>query len=177
MPSLLRDLSPNLIHGSHAPNGISIGSAVLQDSWTEIISMQALYSFNSCNIKSLPMPWLWQRFVTFNNSKTWIQSLPVSPFWILTKQEMKGWQWHKLDHMQTNCTSLHTDNYTSTSSLNFLRARCSFWRPTNNVGSIWGANCNHKRQCCRGHQGQDPSNTWPAGARPCFAPLIISLNL
>ena len=30
-------------------------------------------------------------------------------------------QWHQLDHMQTVCTSLQTDNHTSTSSLNFYR--------------------------------------------------------
>ena len=30
-----------------------------------------------------------------------------------------GWQWHQLDHMQTICTSIQTDNYTNTSSLNF----------------------------------------------------------
>ena len=32
---------------------------------------------------------------------------------------MWGWQWHKLDHMQTICTSLQTDNHANTSSLNF----------------------------------------------------------
>jgi len=32
-----------------------------------------------------------------------------------------GWQWHQLDRMQTICTSLHTDNNTNTSSLNFYR--------------------------------------------------------
>jgi len=26
-----------------------------------------------------------------------------------------GWQWHQLDHMQTICTSLQTDNHTNTS--------------------------------------------------------------
>jgi len=30
-----------------------------------------------------------------------------------------GWQWHQPDHTQTICTSLQTDNHTSTSSLNF----------------------------------------------------------
>jgi len=30
-----------------------------------------------------------------------------------------GWQWHQLDHMQTICTSLQTDNHTNTPSLNF----------------------------------------------------------
>ena len=28
-------------------------------------------------------------------------------------------QWHQLDHMQTICTSLQTDNHTNTSSVNF----------------------------------------------------------
>ena len=32
-----------------------------------------------------------------------------------------GRQWHQLDHMQTICTSLQTDNHTSTSSLSFYR--------------------------------------------------------
>jgi len=32
-----------------------------------------------------------------------------------------GWQWHQLDHMQTVCTLLQTDNHTKTSSLNFYR--------------------------------------------------------
>jgi len=37
------------------------------------------------------------------------------------KQEMTGWQWHQLNHMQTICTSLQTDNHSSTSPLNFYR--------------------------------------------------------
>jgi len=36
------------------------------------------------------------------------------PFWILLKQEMMGWQWHQLDHMQITCTTLKIDNHTST---------------------------------------------------------------
>ena len=36
-----------------------------------------------------------------------------------------GWQWHQLDHMQTICTSIQTDNHTNTSSLGFLQAGCS----------------------------------------------------
>ena len=30
-----------------------------------------------------------------------------------------GMQWHQLDHMQTICTSIQTDNHTNTWSLNF----------------------------------------------------------
>ena len=33
-----------------------------------------------------------------------------------------GWQWHQLDHMQTICTSLLTENHASTSPLSFYRA-------------------------------------------------------
>jgi len=43
------------------------------------------------------------------------------PLWILMKQEMMGWQWHRLDHMQIICTSLQTDNHASTSPLSFYR--------------------------------------------------------
>jgi len=32
-----------------------------------------------------------------------------------------AWQWHQLDHMQIICTSLQTDNHTSTSPLSFHR--------------------------------------------------------
>ena len=45
-----------------------------------------------------------------------------------------GWQWHQLDHMQTICTSLQTDNHTS--SLDFYRPECSSWRPTNSVEAL-----------------------------------------
>ena len=34
----------------------------------------------------------------------------VKPLWILMKQDMMGWQWIQLDHMQIICTSLQTDN-------------------------------------------------------------------
>jgi len=47
-----------------------------------------------------------------------------------------GWQWHQPNHMQIICTTLQTDNHASTSSLNFLRARCSSWRPTNSVKAL-----------------------------------------
>jgi len=33
------------------------------------------------------------------------------PLWILLEQEMMGWHWHQLDHMQIICTSLQTDNH------------------------------------------------------------------
>jgi len=38
-------------------------------------------------------------------------------FWILLQQEVMGWQWHQLDHMEINCTSLQTDTHASISPL------------------------------------------------------------
>ena len=32
-----------------------------------------------------------------------------------------GWQWHQMDHTQTICNSLQTDNNNNTSSLNLYR--------------------------------------------------------
>jgi len=40
---------------------------------------------------------------------------------MLLQQEMMGWQWHQLNHMQIMCTSLQTDNHASTSPLSFYR--------------------------------------------------------
>jgi len=53
---------------------------------------------------------------------TWVsQQQKAKPFLILMKQEMMGWRWHQLDHMQIICTSLQTDNHASTSPLGFYR--------------------------------------------------------
>jgi len=40
-------------------------------------------------------------------------------FWVLLEQEVIGWQWHQLDHMQIIYTWLRTDNHASTSPLSF----------------------------------------------------------
>jgi len=42
------------------------------------------------------------------------------------KQEMTGWQWYQLDHMQTICTSREI---TSSSSLKFYRLEAQFLTP------------------------------------------------
>jgi len=49
------------------------------------------------------------------------------------KQEMTGWQWHQLDHMQIICTSLQKDNHLITQ---LLQARCSFRCPTSSVEAL-----------------------------------------
>jgi len=50
------------------------------------------------------------------------------------KQEMMGWQWHQLDHMQIVCTSLQTYDHTSTSPLRW--AGCPSCRPTNSIKAL-----------------------------------------
>ena len=51
-----------------------------------------------------------------------------------------GWQWHQLDHMQTICISLQTDNHTNTSSLNF-------YRPNQQCQSTKGSSsCDYEQQ-------------------------------
>jgi len=52
-----------------------------------------------------------------------------------TVEKDNEWQLHQLGHMQV-CTSLQTDNHTSTSSLSFLQARCPSCRPTNSVKAL-----------------------------------------
>ena len=60
------------------------------------------------------------RLTAFFPRTTWVsRHQKGKPFWILLKQEMMGWQWHQLDHMQIISTSLQTDNHASTPSLNF----------------------------------------------------------
>ena len=52
-----------------------------------------------------------------------------------TEARDSEWQWHQLDHMQV-CTSLQTDNHTSTPPLSFLKAGCPSCRPTNSVKAL-----------------------------------------
>jgi len=45
-----------------------------------------------------------QRLTAFFSRTTWVSwHQKGKPFWILLKQEMMGWQWHQLDHMQIIC--------------------------------------------------------------------------
>jgi len=49
------------------------------------------------------------------------------------------WQWHQMGHMQV-CTSLQTDNHTSTSLLSFLQAGCPSCSPTNSIKALKATN-------------------------------------
>ena len=53
---------------------------------------------------------------------TWVsQHQKGKPFWILLEQEVMGWQWHQLEHIQIICSSLQTENRASTLLLSFYR--------------------------------------------------------
>jgi len=54
-----------------------------------------------------------------------------------TKARDSEWQWHQLGRMQV-CTSLQTDNHTSTQPLSFLQAGCLSCRPTNSIKALKG---------------------------------------
>jgi len=73
---------------------------------------------------------------------TWVsRHQKGKPFWILQEQEMVGWKWHQLDHMQIICTLLQTDTrqYLSTQ---FLQAGCRSCRPANNVKALMSHSLN-----------------------------------
>jgi len=70
------------------------------------------------------------RLMAFFSRTTWVsQHQKGKPFWIWLEQEMLGWQWHQLDHMQIICTSLQRDKYASTSPLKFFTGRMPFLPP------------------------------------------------
>ena len=52
-----------------------------------------------------------------------------------TEARDSEWQWHQTGHMQV-CTSLQTDNQTSTPPLSFLQAGCPSCLPTNSVKAL-----------------------------------------
>ena len=53
-----------------------------------------------------------------------------------TEARDSGWQWHQLGYMQV-CTSLQTDNHSSTPPLLcFLQAGCPSCHPTNSVKAL-----------------------------------------
>ena len=50
-------------------------------------------------------------------------------------------QRHQLDHRQTICTSLQTDNHTNTSSLNFFTGQMLFLTANQQCQSTEGTTC------------------------------------
>jgi len=78
----------------------------------------------NCFSRAMPtveLPLLLHPFNDLFPKTTWVSwHQKGKPFWILLEQEMMGWQWHQLDHMQIFCALLQTDNHASTSPLCLL---------------------------------------------------------
>jgi len=68
---------------------------------------------------------------------TYAGTRKVKPVSIFIKQEMMGWQWHQLDHMQINCTSLQEDNHANTSSLKLSTGRMLYLMPSQQKQGRW----------------------------------------
>jgi len=61
--------------------------------------------------------------------------IPGKTYLNFTEARDSEWKWHQLGHMQV-CTSLQTDNHTSTPPLSFLQAGCPSCHPTNSVKAL-----------------------------------------
>jgi len=60
--------------------------------------------------------------MAFFSRTTWVRRHNKGKlFWILLEQEIMGWQWHQLDHMQIIRTLLQTDKHASASPVSFYR--------------------------------------------------------
>jgi len=70
----------------------------------------------------------------FQGLSGWAGTRKVKPIWVLLKQEL---QWHQLGHMQV-CTSLQTDNHTSTQPLKFFTGWMPFLPPNQQCQSTEG---------------------------------------
>jgi len=87
--------------------------------WRAINQLPTTYTDTSVQFMLCAMPTertintviLLYPFNGFFSSTTWVSWHKGKPFWILLQQQMMGWQWHQLDHMQIICTSLQTDHH------------------------------------------------------------------
>jgi len=90
---------------------------------TLIISQRCSFSLHTDHTQTHHQQLLLLRpFNGLFSSTTWVsRHQKGKPLSILLEQDMMGWQWHQLDHMQIIYTSLQTDNHASTSPLSFHR--------------------------------------------------------
>ena len=89
-----------------------------------------------------------------------------------TEARDSEWQWHQLDHMPV-CTSLQTDNHTSTTPLCFLQAGCPSCRPTNSVKALKAETVGTS---CTANPGQIEVVELEGYSRPTCSKLCASSN-
>ena len=110
----------------------SAGAAVASYSYDIHIFIHSSYSFIHIHIIHHIQSWrpatTLHPFNSLFSRTTWVSRYQTAKNLSGCESRDKGvsgWQWHQVDHMQTICTSLQTDNHTNTS--------CSSWCPTNSV--------------------------------------------
>jgi len=74
-------------------------------------------------------------------------------------------QWHQLDHVQTICTSIQTENHTNTSSLSFFTGRMLFLTPNQQCQSTEGSEMTTR---CAYISNANILLTSAVGTDPCF---------
>jgi len=108
-----------------SPKPGQIFSHSREGGWSKTICVSVSSSSSSQYhlLQLLPLlPLLLHPFNNLSSRTTWVSwHQKGKPFWILPEQEMMGWQWHQLDHMQIICTLIQTDNHASTSPHSFYR--------------------------------------------------------
>ena len=92
-----------------------------------------------------------------------------------TEARDSEWQWLQLGHVQV-CTSLHTDNHTSTPPLSFLQAGCLSCHPTNSVKALKAIRlCWLDRALLINHNRSNVSlKTEQADARPLLSTVDVA---
>jgi len=100
-------------------------TTVSKTAWFPLCSLMSIQNLSFKTIFTVLFKLLLLLLHPFNglfSRTTWVsRHQKGKPFWISMEQEMMGWQWYQLDHMQIICTSLQTDNHASTSPLSFYR--------------------------------------------------------
>jgi len=118
-----------------------VPKVLFQNKWTKKTEEQ---SANPGSPRRRQLKWrlilLLHPFNSLFSRTTWVsRHQKGKPLWILLEQEMMGWHWHQLDHMQIFCTLLQTDNHVSTSPLSFT-GRMPFLRSNQECQSTEGLN-------------------------------------
>ena len=145
-------------HGTRPTRGASSASPGTALDDTALCRQRSADSSTSCTSLECVVPPQIQHQRQYNDSTTIVQwllhkhcrlllhslnRLFSNTIWISGYQKSKtssdlnearddgvsGWQWHQLDHMQTICTSIQTDNHANTASLNFFTGRMLFLMP------------------------------------------------
>jgi len=90
-----------------------------------------------------------QQLMAIFSRTTWVdQHQQGKPFWILLEQEMMGWHWHQLDHMEIICISLDRQITTPVPHHSAFTDRMPFLPPNQQRQSTEGTLYTGTKSCC-----------------------------